>query len=575
MKIKFLRLVFILSCILFVFHEPLGLEPHHQNQISDFSIEEVSQQVGLHFTHEQTNFSFYKNIEPWLSSLSSSVAVVDIDLDGWPDIYLNTGAVNKMNKLFRNNHDGTFTDVAAKYGLDDVNHNNFSVRSVFFDSDNDGTPELLLLKSGRKAFYKKSADGKYQEIPFPDQEDSGFYANAVQVLDINRDGLLDIIISGTVGRAEGRSAPLPTNFVHSANGAPTYVYENKGNNIFVLNTEWLKEKPMAFTNALGVGDLANHHKSDLWFATDYNEDQILLQEDGYNGYHRSQEIKKNVGAKSGMSAEVAYLDSDFPYVFVTQVYKPSYMPFGNILWKYDGEGFVDHAGDFGINRCGWAWGAKFIDLNNSGQLSLYVANGFIAGEDPQKSYWYKIGVLSAGLQGVVSSPKYWPDMKGQDLSGHEKDCLFVNEGDNKFYDYAEDPEFNIDRDKLLGRGVAVIDYLNNGSQALTVSNQKGRAYLYKVTHHNENHWIGFKLIGTKSNRDAIGAKIELWSGSKKMIRELYPLNGYSSQSDSRLHFGLGPVKRVDKIKIYWPSGKVQEIISGLETNQYHEIKEEI
>jgi len=573
-KIVIIRIVFILCCFVILFHKALGLIPEHHKKIKDFKIEEVSEAAGFHFKHEQTGFNFYSNIEPWLSSLSSSVAVVDIDDDGWPDIYLNTGLINGLNHLYRNNHDGTFTDVAKQYGLADINKYSNSVRSVFFDANNDGTPELLMLKGGTIEFYKKNTRGQYEQIQFPGISQQSVYANAVQVLDINKDGLLDIIIPETVGRSPGRVEPLPMNFVHSINGAPTFVFENTGNCVFKLNTTWLAEKNESFTNALGVGDLRNQLKSDLWFATDYNDDQIFYQRDDLNGFTLGSDPQRHVGAKSGMSAELAYLDSEYPSVFVTHVYKNNYLPFGNTLWRFNGDYFSDYGGDYGVNQCGWGWGAKFFDVNNSGVLSLYVANGFIAG-DPQKSYWYKLAVLSSAPQGIVSSPKYWPNMKGQDVSGHEQDCLFINEGNNRFYDYSNDADLQIDQDRLLGRGVAVLDYLNNGSQALTVSNQLGRAYLYKITHLNTNNWIGFKLIGTKSNRDAVGVKMEITLQNKKMIRELYPLNGYSSQSDSRLHFGLGNADRIEKINIYWPSGKKQELQSDIKLNMYHTIKEEL
>ena len=166
-------------------------------------------------------------------------------------------------------------------------------------------------------------------------------------------------------------------------------------------------------------------------------------------------------------------------------------------------------------------------------------------------------------------------MTGTQLSGEERDCFFINDKNEKFYDAGE--FFGIDSKKLNGRGVASLDINSNGNMGLVITNQKNKAYVYQSVQNNTHSWIGIKLIGSKSNRDAVGAKVRVYTNDeipkKFLTAEVAPYNGYVSQSDSRLHFGLGQMSRdaVD-MEIFWPSG-ISQKVTNLKINAYHKISE--
>lgn len=541
----------------------------------DFEVNEISKEVGIDFIHPMWTLDD-KRIEtilPWLTATGASSSVVDINNDGWQDIYLMSSGYQVDSKLYINQGNGKFVDSANEYGVEKIN-STVTVRVVFFDADNDGTKEMLQLTNDCPKLYKQAPDKKYYEIDFLKQGDACGPSFGLNIFDYDGDGLLDIVYAGVISTQSIGNFDLPTNLVLAENGAPTFVIHNLGNLKF--KEEWVLERQdmKLFTMAIGVGDLRGEFKQDLWFSTVFHHDQVFLQEkDGYAFDDNS--IIPSL-SKSGMAAEIGYLDHrNIPYMFVTHVYKYGYAPHGNSLYHYEGGKFRDHAARMGVSDCGWAWGAKFLDINNDGELELYVANGMfaLAGKDSKKEFWFKYTTINASNPFIVQYLPWRPNMKGHNFSGYEKDCFYMK-SNGKYKNVSSRADLNIDNDNLDGRSVNLIDFMNDGSQGILVSNQKQRPYLYKVTQKNKHHWLGLKLVGTKSNRDAIGTKVLLYrKGEPLLIRENQPYNGFSAQSDERLHFGLGSYSGEVTLEIHWPSGRVQKnIINQLDT--YVQILEE-
>ena len=209
-----------------------------------------------------------------------------------------------------------------------------------------------------------------------------------------------------------------------------------------------------------------------------------------------------------------------------------------------------------IADAGWAWGAQFGDLNNDGANELFVTNGFISA-DRQKSYWYSMSKIAGANGRLFEDATTWPAFGTASLSGYERSRVYLNRGVAGWVDVAKKVGVT---DEYDGRAVALADLSNHGAVDVIVANQNQPALLYRNTPEPSNHWIAFKLVGTRSNRSAIGAEVMLESGDLRQRRVVDGGSGFASQNDRRLHFGLGAREWVDRITISWPSG-VRQIVT--------------
>jgi len=241
----------------------------------------------------------------------------------------------------------------------------------------------------------------------------------------------------------------------------------------------------------------------------------------------------------------------------------------NMLWKWlPPGGFADVAEVLDVAECGWSWGAKFLDLDNDGLQDLVVTNGYISASR-ERDYWYESGLMGSAAGRVAQDARNWPPMGDSSLGGYEKKCVYRNLG-WRFEDVTDKTDWALDRSD--GRGLAAIDYLNNGSLSLIQASEGQPLRFYRNKQLNGNHWLGFTLTGTRSNRNAFGARVEVRLKDKTLTRELQPANGFMAQSDARLHFGLGPDPQVREIVIRWPSGTVQRL-RDLPLDRYHAVRE--
>jgi hypothetical protein len=544
-----------------------------------FSLEEVSQAAGIVHRHEAlTVHPTISNVDKFVTGFGgAAVAVLDYDKDGWQDVYLTTMAIGAPNRLFANQGDGTFRDVAARVGLADVNRDAGSLRPLFFDFENDGDSDLVLTTTYCPRVFRNDGS-RFVDVTAASGIAHCGFASASNVFDFDRDGDQDLIIADFLKPVDLRQPAvydfMPEAWFNSRNGGPVHVYRNEGDatftpvpgNLGIDQAGW-----RGWVHAVGVYDLQGAGGSDIYFAVDFNYADRMFYDVGPGSLRDMSAVLNQKYSHSSMSAEIAdFRNTDIPSIFITHIYAPSWVPAKNVMWDVKREGnYHDAADDLGVSRCGWAWGARFADLDNDRWQDLVVTNGFFSG-DPKRDYWYQTALLQGGVDNLSKDARQWPPIDGRSMASFEQSCVFMNRG-GRFENVVSDTGMRDDR--LDGRGVASIDLKNDGSLSLVVANFEQPAELYRNRQRNENHWIGFSLEGTRSGTDAFGTKVTIRLADQGVLtRELRPTNGYLSQSDPRLHFGLGADAKIAGITIRWPSGIKQEL-SGLALDEYHEIRE--
>ena len=520
-----------------------------------FELTDATRAAGLvHLHRKLVPHPSLRNLAPWLGSLGASVAVVDIDADGWPDVYLTNSAVGSLNPLFRNNGDGTFTDIARRIGLAAVNKDTGSLRALFFDCDNDGDKDLLLT-TFHGARLHINDQGMFRDATAGSGLDFPFYAPASNVVDYDNDGLLDVVVGG---------------YFSADNGGRARVFHNEGRGKFSPARGNLGLSCPRWVLAVGVYDLRGTGRPDLHFASDYNLNCLYFN-DGRGGFLDASAELADTISMSNMSSEFADPFNDGrPSIFVANIHSPRYLPYGNLLWSPSGQGhYRDIAREAGVRECGWAWGAKFADLDNDTLQDLVVVNGYISG-DPSRDYMVEFAEMVRRRPEYIADTRNWPAIGNASQSGYQRSCVYHNDG-ARFGDVAGATGM---RDDLLdGRGVAAIDYRNDGSLSLVVANQGQPARFYRNRQRNRNRWVGFALRGTRSNRDAFGAEVTVrLRGGKILTRQFQPANGFMSQSDGRLHFGLGRRPVVESVEVRWPAGGLQRL-GPVDLDRYHSVVE--
>lgn len=537
-----------------------------------FRLVEAASASGLDYTPGRfVPHPSLANLAPRLGSLGVSVAVVDYDGDGWQDVFVSDPARGGRNRLFRNRRDGTFVDAAAAAGLATAAGESGAMRALFFDSRNAGRQDLLLTTSSCAVFFANRGDGTFRDETARSGLRHCGVSYASNAVDFDGDGLLDVVVADYFKPVDlARPADyefMPDSAVAARNGGPIVVYRNMGDGVFRPFPGNLGIVSRGWTLAVGAYDLRGTGRTDLYLATDFNSDQVYLNEGG-GRFRNASRLVEDKYSRNGMSAEIADVDNDGrAAVYVTNIHAPPYALGTNMLWKWmPGGVFADAAADLGIAECGWSWGAKFLDLDNDGLQDLVVTNGYISA-DPKKDYWFESGLMGSAAGRVMRDARNWPPMGRASLAGRQKKCVFRNEG-WRFTDVADKTGWADDRSD--GRGLAAIDHLNNGSLSLVEANEGQPLRFYR--NDGGGSWIGFKLVGRRSNRDAFGARVQVRLKDKTLSREVQPANGFMAQSDGRLHFGLGREPEILEAVVRWPSGTVQRL-EGLAPGRYHLVEE--
>jgi hypothetical protein len=241
-------------------------------------------------------------------------------------------------------------------------------------------------------------------------------------------------------------------------------------------------------------------------------------------------------------------------IYVTNI-TDEYMKECNMLWHNNGDGsFTDLSKETGTCNTLWGWGAKWGDFDNDGWEDLFVVNGLrSAGKENYIPVLVEM-ILRPGVD--FTDVNNWPAIGTMSWSGYQKKKLFRNLGAQFFKEVSAEARVDNDRD---GRGIGVADLDNDGRLDLFQTNANQEPFLFRNVSPRKSHWIELRLVGTKSNRDAIGARATVKLGSETLIREINGGNGYAGQSSLRLHFGLGAAARIDSLEIRWPSGRREKV----------------
>jgi enediyne biosynthesis protein E4 len=544
-----------------------------------FSLQEVSHAAGIDFVHHAPQLdSKLAGIMPEVASMGASVSIVDFDRDGWPDMYVTNSAIGSKNHLYRNNHDGTFTDVAEQMGVADVNQpgTGVSMGAVWGDYDNDGYEDLFLVKWGRPELFHNDAGRGFTRVSDQAGLPSWINANTAVWFDYNGDGRLDLFVGGyypeDVDLWHLRSTRMmPESFEYAKNGGRKYLFHNLGNGRFEEVSTKVGIDSRRWALAAAAADLRGTGHSDLFIANDYGVSELYLN-DGGHFHEAGKESGVGFAPKSGMNVSFGDIfDQGKLAIYVSNISEEGVLIQGNNLWvpetgsalKYD-----NLARDLGVELGGWSFGAQFGDLNNDGNLDLYLVNGYVS-LDRNRSYWYDFAKVAGGNSSIIGDAANWPAFEGRSLSGYQQKRVWLNDGAGKFVDVAQAVGAT---DTYDGRSVALADLWNNGALDVVVANQRGPLLLYKNTVTPDDKWIEFALEGTKSNRSAIGAQVTLFWNGKEQLQQISGGSGFASQNDRRLHFGLGKTSTIDKVVIRWPSGIVQTL-SNLSPDRLYTVKE--
>ncbi len=475
-------------------------------------------------------------------TVGAGCAFVDYDNDGWMDIYLvNSGPCDfyrpstpLRNALYRNNRDGTFTDVTEKAG---VQGNAYGMGVAVGDYDGDGLPDLYVTQYPHSILYHNNGDGTFTDVTAKAGMAAAGWGTSAVWFDYDNDGRLDLFVCRMAdfdkeknvwcgGQGPGQRYYCKPNVYKPM---PNWLFHNNGDGTF---TDVSRESGIAasLNKAWGVvaADLNNDGRMDLFVGSDTAPNPLFINQGG--GRFIDNGLLAGVGynsfgvARSGMGVDSADYDQDgWMDLFVANVDHEVYSLYhNNRNGTFNDVSMRTPIGLTTLMMSGW--GLKFFDFNNDGYIDLVIANGH-----PD-----------------LTIHKHHPD-----LHYYEPMLLFEqNGGVWKNVSEQAGPAF---AQHIAGRGLALGDFDNDGAVDILVSTNNGAPLLLRNLAGGQNHWLGLRLVGTKSNIDAVGAKVSWQSGSLK--RHLSKVGGgsYLSSHDPRMVLGLGPNRHVDWIEIQWPA----------------------
>src|SRR5216110_2299481 len=560
-------------------------------------LNDVAHASGIDFVHQSPTLDRkVAHIAAHIAALGACVSVADVNNDGWPDLYFTSSRFGAANALYINQKDGTFRDAATEAGIGTLNRagEGVSMGAVWGDYDNDGFEDLLVYKWGYPQLFHNLGNGRFEDVTAQSGLRTWMNSNGAVWFDFDRDGLLDLYITGYF-RSDIDFWHLTTTRImqHSwefaSNGGKNLLFKNLGNGHFKDVTDSLGVGSTRWTLAAASADFNDDGWPDLYLANDYGPEELFLNHEGRHFELARAGLEDD--SKSGMAVTLGdvynrgRLDA-----FITNISEKGFLFQGNNLRI----NFLKELGRFDevasgvVADAGWACGAQFGDLNNDGWLDLIVLNGFISA-DSGRDYWYAMSKIAGAQGNIFEDAKNWPPIGTASLSGYERSRVLLNRGTAGFVDVAEAAGVT---DLLDGRSVAMADLFNRGTLDVVVANEKGRALVYK----NElpgsspspeepalsaakgrggqrvrTHWIELKLVGTRSNRSAIGAEVTAEIGPGRQRQVVDGGSGFCSQNDRRLHFGLGD-QRLGRVTIRWPSGQTQ-VLDGVTIDQLHVITE--
>jgi hypothetical protein len=507
-------------------------------EVPQFPFQEIlPEKSGIRWVHSNG-----KSPEKYLPETSGAgCAFLDYDNDGWMDIYLvNSGKCDFFtpnsplrNALYKNNRDGTFTDVTEKAG---VAAGGFGQGVAVADYDGDGFPDLYVTQYGRSILFHNNGDGTFSDVTEKAGVAAPGWASSAVWFDYDNDGRLDLFVGRFVDFSKELNKPcgihddgrhhycIPK--VYSP--MPSWLFHNNGDGTF---TDVSKESGIAshLGKVWGVvaTDINNDGLIDLWVSNDTVANFLFVN----RGKGKFDEIATTAGvaysdagrARSGMGVDSAdFNDDGWMALFVANLDREMFAIYKN---NHD-ETFDDLALPTGIGKATKfmsGWGLKFFDYDNDGNLDLFLANG-----NPDD--------LIGSLHGEVT---------------YEEPLLLFHNTGRSFEDVSAQsgPVFSV---PMSSRGLALGDFDNDGAVDVLISVNNGRPLLMKNTAMAGNHWLGLRLIGKKSNPDAVGARVTYRAGDLTRGRMKVGGGSYLSSHDPRIVLGLGKREKLDWLEVKWP-----------------------
>ncbi len=536
---------------------------------ADIKFVEVTTAAGITFQHVdgRTGEKFL------IETLGSGALFFDFDADTYLDLYVvnatsipppNTEKTSQAqlprNTLYRNNGDGTFTDVTDKAGVGDTG---YGVGCAAADINNDGYPELYVTNYGRNILYHNNGDGtftdKTQQAGVGDER----WGTSCAFLDYDGNGDVDLYVVNYMKfsidenqwwETRGiRTYCSPTDQIAGSHfvGEPDILYRNNGDGTFTDVTEASGFSHRALGLAVAIGDYDNDGYSDLHIANDMEAD-FLYRNNGDGTFTETADLTGtgydgNGFPGSGMGSAFGDYNNDGYLDLV--VSNASSLPV--ILYQNETATFFFDvsftAGIGAVTLPYFKWAVEFFDYDNDGLLDLFVANGHLQ---------ENIALFSDGT--YPQSDLLFHNTRSEDSTYHFTDASAA-------VGLTQLP-------KMVSRGAAFGDYDNDGDIDIFLNNSNQPATLLRNDGGNRNHWLTIQPIGTQSNASGIGTKIILKAGDLSLYKEVRSGASYLSQSDLRVHFGLGKRTEIDTLEIHWQSGHIEQF-SNLKSNQILRIKE--
>jgi hypothetical protein len=533
-----------------------------QPRLADF--EDVAEKAGITMTNVFGGVDTKKYI---IETTGTGVAIFDYDNDGWPDIFIVNGTTLEgfppgkapTNHLYRNNHDGTFTDVTVKAGLAATG---WGQGVCVGDYDNDGWEDLYVTYYGKNRLYHND-HGVFREV----SDQAGVagsgkaWGTGCAFVDYDRDGLLDLVVANYVD-FDLSTAPGPGERAsciwkgvpvmcgpQGLPGSKNILYHNRGAGKFedVSKKSHIDQAAGHYALSVSTLDYDDDGWPDIYIACDSTPS--ILYHNNRDGTFTDVAVVAGAAfnedgrAQAGMGSTVADFNGDGNL----DIFRTNFSDDTSTLYRNNGNGTFDDvtfAAGLGLHTQYLGWGTMFFDFDNDGWPDLLLVNGHV-----------------------------YPEVDKQHLGSNyqEPKILYHNSGKGTFTDISADAGSGITK-ATSARGLAVGDLWNDGRISAVISNMNAHPSLLVNQIKSANHWIAFRTAGTKSNRDGIGARISLQAGGRMRVDEVRSGSSYSSNSDIRVHFGLGTTDKIEFVQVRWPSGLLERFES-LPVDSIHVLKE--